>query len=63
MTDPILSPFRVLTSRMNSSRLPFDFAPMLALIGIWLLISLLNRLSFYLYRIIYLSQASGFPLA
>jgi uncharacterized protein YggT (Ycf19 family) len=55
ITDPILAPFRMLAQRMGAFQLPIDFTPMLALICIWLLISLLNRLSFYLYRIIYFS--------
>ncbi len=55
ITNPILAPFRLLTRRMGPSRMPLDFSPMLALIAIWILISIIERFSAYLYRIIYLS--------
>lgn len=48
LTEPLVGPFRLLTRRMNTSGLPFDFSPMLALIAIWLMISVLQRISIML---------------
>lgn len=53
ITEPFILPFRLLIRRFSAStpRLLLDFSPLLALIGLWVLISILQRLSFYILRL------------
>ncbi|NLI59959.1 MAG: YggT family protein [Clostridiales bacterium] len=42
--EPIVAPFRALTSRLNTSGLPIDFSPLFAYIALSIISSLLSHL-------------------
>ena len=42
--EPIVSPFRALTSKLNTSGLPIDFSPLLAYFTLSIITTLLNSL-------------------
>lgn len=53
ITEPFVLPFRLLLRRFmgRAPRMPLDLSPLLALIGLWVLMSILQRLSFYILRL------------
>ena len=50
LIDPIVRPFRRITSRMNTSGFPIDFSPLFAYFAILILLELLSAFENYLVR-------------
>ncbi|NLO81781.1 MAG: YggT family protein [Clostridiales bacterium] len=50
LIEPIVRPFRRLTSRLNTSGFPIDFSPLLAYFAILILLEVLRALESYLIR-------------